>query len=109
MLRARVRDHLARTRQRLREIAVKFASPMIPTNPDFAMASFGCSCTPARISVVPSRRPFFTSSLISAIPVASSNPTFRIRRISTAGARWIEPIVSLNLSAAPKKNGPSIS
>ena len=40
------------------------------------------------------------------IPVESIAVTSRIRRISTRGVCAIEPIVSRNFSAAPKKKGP---
>ena len=58
---------------------------------------------------VPSRRVRRTRSRRACIAVESIAGTFRIRMISTFGLRDTVESVSLNFSAAPKKNGPLIS
>ena len=73
------------------------------------MATTGWACTSDRMTSEPSRRLRCTRSRNAFSPVESIAGTCRIRRISTFGFPEMRPSRSLNISAAPKKNGPLIS
>src|SRR5947209_6548141 len=86
-----------------------FSSPNSSYVPERSSATTGWACTSDRMTSVPSLRLRCTTSRSACSPVESITGTCRSRRISTFGFPAIRPTRSLNISAAPKKNGPVIS
>src|SRR5205809_647899 len=88
---------------------VTFSSPISSRKPERSSATTGWAWTSDRTTRDPSFRLRATRSRSACRAVESIAGTWRIRRIRTLGFPTIRPSRSLNISAAPKKNGPLIS